>query len=221
MVTSQRSLGPINRAIPRNLGILRELLLNGYFLSIPTVAAWTEVVAGSGVSSLTVAYLECGTGTTTSSTSRRYTALLNSTTVDLNKRVLWGFSIRRFTSDAAIIARVQLKAATTEGALGARGLGVRAADLTLTGESYETADAFTATIQAMVSGTTYHILVDHEPAIPRTRFYVGGVLQATVTAAANVPVGTVDAGMIVSILNGAGTANGLIEVGYCWLYQAL
>ena len=217
--------GPIIRRSVPGLKTVREILLDG-ILFTPLGAAWTEVVAGSGTSVQAAGYKETTTGTTTGSTSRLYTDVLNfpGTTfpVDFSKRILWGFTIRRVTSDAAIIARVQLKAATTEGALAASGLGVRAANLTLTGESYRTSGAFTATIQTMTAGDAYNILVDHEPAVPRVRFYVNGVLQATQSTTGNIPNAAIaSVGMITSILNGAGTANAFSQIGAPWIYQGL
>ena len=218
--------GPIIRRTFPGLETFREILLDGIPLYLATNAGWTTAVTGSGAVTQAVAALDANTGTTTGSTARAYTLDLylpggTNVVVDFSKRILWGFSIRRATaSDADVIGRVQLKAATTEGALAASGIGVRVANLTLTGESYRTAGAFTATIQAMSAGVVYNVVVDHEPAVPRIRFYVNGVLQATVTDTANIPnANTASVGMIVSVLNGAGTANAFNSIAYPFLFQ--
>lgn len=201
----------------------RRMMLNGTLLT-PLGAAWTAAVTGSGATNVYPAYVQANTGTTTGSTSRLYVPniLLQGTNfpVDFSKRLLWSFVLSRVTSDSALIARVQLKVATTEGALAAAGLGVRMANLTLTGESYGSAGAFTATIQTMLTTVAYHILVDHEPAVPRTRWYVNGVLQATQSTAANMPSASLEnTALLMSILNGAGTANGVVQISAPQIFQ--
>lgn len=219
-----RGDGPILRKTIIETEALKRIMLKGIPLYIPTNSGWTAAVTGSGTTSQLVPYNEVGSGTTTGSTSRLYLTdfMLGATNTgtDFSKRILWGFSIRRNTSDASIIARVQMKAATTEGALAGAGFGIRMANLTLTGESYGTAGAFTATIQAMTADSIYYVMVDHEPAVPRIRFYVNGALQATVTVAGNQPTAVVvSCALLHSILNGAGTANGLFEVGNIFVLQ--
>jgi len=216
--------GPIVRNSLIGTEALKRIMLEGIPFPIATNSAWLTAVTGSGAVTQEPRYLEVASGTTTGSTARAYVTdfLLGGTNtgIDFSKRILWGFSIRRNVSDVNIIARVQLKSATTEGALADDGIGVRMANLTLTGESYDTAGAFTATIQAMSTDDVYYVLVDHEPSVPRIRFYVNGVLQATVTASANIPQAIeLSCAMIVSILNGGGTAAGLCEFGNILLYQ--
>ena len=220
-----RSFDPTNNWLRVNdAEAVRRILLNGTLMA-PLLAPWTIAVTGSGTFTAYPGYLYVTTGTTTGSTGRAYTTDLPfpgaTYPVDFSKRILWGFLVQRVTSDTNVIARIQLKAATTEGALAARGLGIRMANLTMTGEGYDSAGAFTGTIQTMTTGVSYSILVDHEPAIPRIRFYVNGVLQATQTTATAVP-GTITpaAGIVVSVLNGAGTANGIVTISAPWIYQA-
>ena len=216
--------GPIIRRNIPGLETFREILLDGTLLT-PLGAAWTAAVTGSGGTNEYPSYKQANTGTTTGSTSRLYVPniLLPGTDfpVDFSKRLLWSFVLSRaVATDAAIIASIQLKVATTEGALAAAGLGVRIANLTLTGESYGTSGAFTGTIQTMVLTDAYHILVDHEPAVPRIRWYVNGVLQATQSTAGNQPTASLaNTVWMMSILNGAGTANGYVQLSAPQIFQ--
>ena len=196
---------------------LAVFLANANVLLIPILSGWTEAVTGSGVTTQDVMRQTVTTGTTASSTARRYVEARGfgvdasaDWKFDFDKKTYLIFNYWRYQTDAQVIARFQLKEVTTEGALAAKGFGLRADNFALTGESYGTALG-TVDLGVTITTDTYRrILIIHDPSVPKIEFYVDGVLKGTQSTAANMPSGVagVQSYLMHSIINGlAGGTN--------------
>ncbi len=198
---------------------LRALLLNTRILWVPTNATWTAAVTGSGTTAQTPTVIAVATGATGSSTARVYTgvffhAYLAAGGINFSKRVLLALTINRTLSDTEAVARVQLKAASTEGVLGAGGVGLQISDLTVVGEGYGSARDVTATIATLTTAVPTDIVIVCDQPNSKIDFYVNQVLAASITAAANIPSGNIAALLISSIIRGAtGTTSSNLSIG--------
>uniref|UniRef100_A0A6M3LMC7 Uncharacterized protein n=1 Tax=viral metagenome TaxID=1070528 RepID=A0A6M3LMC7_9ZZZZ len=218
MVMSRAS-APLIRSGRTDFNALTNLALNTRILWVPTNAGWTAAVTGSGATEQFPPYNNVYTGATGSSTSRLYTAALRhdqgaSSGLDFTKRMLWAFSIVRIASDAEVVARVQLKAASTEGALGAAGIGIQISNLTLVGESYNAGLSTTGTLATLTVSQMDDIVVVCDQPNSKVDFYVNQVLVGSITTAANIPSGNVAVRMICSIIRGAtGATDSYLQTG--------
>ena len=174
---------------------------------------WTVTgnVVGSGVVSNRADFLRQQTGTTASSTVVSYTSipglLVGNATyglVDWSKELWIFFGLRRITSEAQTIARIQIKQIETIGNLAALGLGIYIANLTLSGESYGTQRNTTSLGTTLVSSQSYQIAIHLQPSVPQIDWYVDGVLKGSETVAANIPTvaATAPDNFVVSVENG-------------------
>lgn len=178
-----------------SVSLAAELFGAGHFLPIPTNAGWTEAVTGSGSTAQQVAYSQTRTGTTLNSTARRYTETIGGFAsssvfgINYDKPLIFRFNIGRATSEANAVGRVQLKTVQTEGALAAKGLGIRLLNFALYGESYGTAGAFVDLSTTLTDAFNYQVEIRHYPA-DRIEWWVDGVYKAQQSTAANIPSGT-------------------------------
>jgi len=188
------------------------LLKGGNVFHIPTNAGWSEGVTGSGTSAQNPHYLSVNTGVTASSTARRYIDyfagfnLVDTNWLRLNwdKKLYLVFNYRRGGSDSEAIARVQIKETAGEGALSAKGIGIRMDNLALVGESYGTALGSLDLGTALTDGVICQLAIIHYPA-SKIEWYVNGVLKGIQSTIANIPsgIGGATASLVVSIKNGA------------------
>ena len=189
--------------------LLANLMARCSWLCLPTNASWVEDVAGSGASEQDMSFLVVGTGTTVNSRALLWSTLygicpgIDLEAFNWDKKLYLLFSIIRNASDTEVVARVQIKPATTEGELAGGGIGLRIDNFALVGESYGTALGTVGLNVTMTDKVPYQIAIIHYPG-EKIEWWVDGVLKARQTATANIPSGTVSPSQIVkSIRNGA------------------
>ena len=198
---------------PEGLSVLRtpgdylaDLVNRGAFYSIPLVD-WTTAFSGSGAAYVVPALLFLSTGATVSSVARAYGeanfshGVTGTSKFNYDKDFRLILSIYRYISLATAIARIQIKAVTTEGVLANKGIGIQIRTLTLVGESYGTSLATTGS-QVLTNDKLYHLEIRYS-AGASIKWYVDRVLLATQSTAANIPSGTATGQMVFSIINGA------------------
>jgi len=192
----------------RTLRLLTLEFFDKYkLIVIPTNAAWTVTVVGSGAFAQVVAYLYVDTGTTPNSSAKlhHWTFGLNSGdrlmhACDYSKRLEWEFVIVRRNSDPEATARIQLKQTIAEGALADQGIGLEISNFDVFGEAYGTARD-TVSLGTLTEDRLWRVRIVHIPGA-RVEFWVNGVLKGTLTGAA-VPTGvTTTTSMVISIING-------------------
>lgn len=187
------------------------LLKGGNICHIATNAGWSEVVTGSGTSGQSPSYITVSTGVSASSSARCYINVLggfnladdNWVRIDWDKKLYFVFNYRRGGSDSEAVARVQIKGTTDEGALAGKGIGIRADNLALVGESYGTALGAVDLGSNLPDGQICQLVIVHYPA-SKIEWYVNGILKGTQSTAANIPGGISAAAvsLVVSIKNG-------------------
>lgn len=179
--------------------------------------AATEVVTGSGASAVTNDGAAVHTGATHASTAGRYWYLRLPGTADLNsinwdKKWMLAFMTRWGGALATnLTMRLHLTQATTIGDLAAHGLGLQTNGANINLVTYGTGGSM-ATVSAstnLVSNDRVHILIEHDPA-SADRLYIGGVLKATQSTAANIPSTEPAAGYVIfcSIARSGGADTG-------------
>lgn len=225
------SLGPIQlRKIftPKDED-LALLLSRGNLLHIPTTA-WGEALVSSGAAVQTPVLQRVGSGTSASSSATLsltfWSLSLNfrsadSPLVDWNKKLYIGFNYMRSNSDAQGVARFQLKQTDAIGALAAKGIGLRADNLALIGESYGTALGEVDLATTLTSFRAYWITIIHYPG-SKIEWYVNSVLKGTQSTAANIPsgIGTEYIRLVHSAANGAdGGVHYRSDLNGLWLWQ--
>lgn len=224
-------------AIPRGRRVIAEdyvtLLREANVLHIPTNAGWTAIVTGSGATLQLPSRLTINTGATASSTALLRQQLAGfglgaaGLRLDWRNKLVLVFQVRRATTDAEVVARVQLKETTAIGQMAERGFGLEVANFAMTGESYGTARGAVDLGTSLTDNVLTQIVIVHEPAIPRIEWYTAesgqGVLRGTQSTAANMPsvLGTVDMTLIVSIARGAtGVADSEWDMAQPKIWQA-
>lgn len=188
------------------------LLMRSNILYVPTNAGWTadHIVNGWGWlgPSAVVSY----TGVGVNGRGLQHTSLSGFTQgagwldfFNWGKKTYLVFNVSRINSDAQVIARCQLKEANAEGALAAKGIGLRMDNYALVGESYGTALGTVALGVTLNSGEDKQVVIIHDPDTPQIMWYVDGVLEGTQSTAANIPSGLGGATgyLVASIINGA------------------
>lgn len=139
--------------------------------------------------------------------------------IDWTKRLELSFTPGRAVSNANAIARVQLKEATTEGILAAKGIGVQISNYTMVGEAWGSARQTTGTLKTLTDNriTRVKIVVTSTS----VEFWVDGVLVESLTGTA-VPVAasTVEGYLVVSIINGVTTTDTYLVIGNIGVVQA-
>ena len=189
------------------LWLLHNLYKKYKVITIPINGGYSLSNVNGGVSQ-TTGYLMVNTSVTALSRGMAYFLPhgLNSGTiyqhrVDWTKRLELSFIVSRANSDVQVVARVQLKELATEGALGERGIGIEINNYSMNGEAYGTARD-TVAIGALTDLLIARVRIVLTSA--SVEFWVNGVLQGTLTGTA-IPniAGTVNANMVISIINGA------------------
>ena len=181
-----------------------KLLSDGHYLQIPTTG-WTEGVTGSGVTVQALSYNSVNTGVTVSSTARLYTgplagfSALSWSSINFNNMVVFTFNMSRVTSEVNAIGRVQLKTVSTEGALGAKGIGIRVDNFALYGESYGDGPVALVSLGDIVDSRVYQIKIIVYGGV-RAEWWVDGTFKAAQTVATKIPYGLVSAYLVSSIL---------------------
>lgn len=195
----------------RVIGGLRDLLTGelGYIETQVPLAGWTPNNSGSGVATSDAQFESVGTGTTANSRG-----LLSSPLYGFNLIAVWAqiyydrktvlsFAWNRSASDAQVVARMQLKTVATEGALAAKGVGVRADNFALVGESYGSALGEVSLGVSLTDGYLSRITIVIYPSL-KIEWYFNGRLVGIQTDPAKIPSGTATAYLVQSIINGAG-----------------
>ncbi len=210
----------LTRIIPEDYPFL---LSNANLLHIETATGWAASNLLSGGSSPAISRNYVNTGVVASSRGMLYIPefLAMSGTdyayMSWDKKLYLIFGYSRQNSDAQVVARVQLKDVNTEGALAAKGIGIRADNYALVGESYGVALGAVDLATALTSRRPYLIIILHDPSVPKIEWYVNGVLKGTQSTANNIPSGNAgDIGRLVhSIINGV---TGTVDA-YSLLFQ--
>lgn len=208
------------------LWLLHNLYDKYKVIRIPTGPGWISDHLLTGGYDTRPAYINVYTGITANSRGMGYARYLplnsgnyNLWEIDFTKRLELHFILLRGGSDTEAVGRVQLKSVITEGALAAKGLGLRVDNFSLVGEAYGTALG-TAPLGALTNYQSKRIKVVLVPGV-RVEFWVEGILQATLTGTA-VPTGqSTDDAMVISIINGAtGGVNAFLYVFNIQIVQA-
>lgn len=194
---------------------IAQLAKRGIWLNVPVNYGWTETVVGSGSTGQNLAILDTYTGVTANSSALLYgivNLIQKGTTINspnFGKKIIVLLSLVRYASDTEVVGRFQFKNATSIGALGATGLGIRIDNLALKGESYGTALGVVDLSTSLTSGKSTGIMIVHDGSIPRIDWYVdigsGWILKGSQTTAANIPSGSAASvvHLVQSIKNGA------------------
>ena len=176
-------------------------------LTIPVNAEWIEDNVNGGVTYAPTRLV--GSTTATASSRASAYALIQflcgsdrcAYIIDWDKHLTFAFSILRYTSDAEVVARVQLKEIAGEGNLTGKGIGILVKNYAIFGEAYDTAREEVDLSITMTDYYPYMIKIEHDPGTG-VRFYVNNVLVGTSTRE---PSGsTEDFGyqLMMSIING-------------------
>jgi len=182
----------------------------GNVLHITTQAGWTASNTGTGGNGGNISYMYVLTGTTASSRGLVY-ALMNGfeeaggiwSYFNYDKKLYLIFNYRRNGSDSEAVARFQLKRANTEGALADLGIGIRADNLDLIGESYGTELGEVDLGTTLATDRVSQIVIIHYPG-SKIEWYVDGTLKGTQSTAAKIPSGSSASAnyLVSSIVNG-------------------
>jgi actin-like ATPase involved in cell morphogenesis len=133
-------------------------------------------------------------------------------TFNFAKRGNIGFSVGVQVLNATSVRYVQLKAATTIGDLGAKGIGIKIANATLYGESFGSARG-EVELMTLESTKEYRIEIQHDPVSGIIAWYVNGVLKGVQTTAANIPsAAEALTNLLCSVDNGATAAEVIMFV---------
>ncbi len=213
-----------------NRDAIGDLLARGTLAFIDTSGGWSSTtVVGTGGGSTGFGVIESSTGTTASSSSVRSASLYNLDSgsgslarINWNKQLRLWFRFIRQTSEAQSIARVQLKEATTIGALAALGIGIQVDNLAVSLESYGTSVATVSASTTLTTAVGVEVEIRHYPA-SRIELYINNALKCSQTTAAKIPSGNAGAGsaLATSIANGvSGGTSAISDVGWIWIWQA-
>ncbi len=182
----------------------------GNFIMIPTGTGWTTDNAGSGTFAQEAMRSLAGTGVTANSrgcataTTYGFNEGGNYGYFNYDKKLYLIFNYARNASDAEAVARVQIKQNAGWGdALSAKGLGLRADNLALIGESYGTELGEVDLGVTLVTLITHQIMIVLDPG-SSIKWYVDGVLKGTQSTAAKIPSGLLEGPYLLhGIKNGA------------------
>lgn len=200
-----------------------ETLGRGILLPIP-FADFTETNVGSGGGS-GATLIPCITGATANSSALktlRISGFRNGSDgsfINWNKKIYIVFGLQRDASDSEGVGRIQLKAASTLGAMADKGIGIRLDNFALFGESYGSSLEAVDLSTTLVTADQYQIMVVLDPAVPSIEWFVNGVSKGTQTTAAKIPTGNSLAYFAVSVANGnSGGVNYQLVIYSPWLW---
>jgi hypothetical protein len=190
----------------RNPKWLLDNLLGRYKVILYAPTGWVASNAGSGSFGAGPDSVIVRTGTTANSRGMgiAFPVALNSGDmdyryVDWRKYLEINTIIFRSASDPEVIARLQLKETSTEGALTGRGVGVEIRNYAMYGESYGTSRG---TVAIGVLSDRRAVKLTIVKRMDRVEFYVNNVLQGSLEGA-YVPADIGTAYLVISIVNGA------------------
>jgi len=207
--------------------VIADVLWGGNLIFIPTNAGWIEGSAGGGVESHFAFAGIVQTSATASSTGLSYANVKGFNPggshfdyFNWDKKLYLAFNYARQNSDAEVVARLQLNETGGAAVLGAKGIGFRADNLALTGESYGTELGEVNLSVTLTNNVEVQIVIIHYPA-SKIEWYVDGVLKGTQSTTAKIPSGTSggEEYLVHSIVNGVtgGTnAGGLLMHPKIW-----
>lgn len=187
----------------------------GSVLHIPTNAGWTASNLNGGSIEKFVAMQLCQTFVTANARALLWARFHgfnvggNPDLTNWDRKLYYSFGYCRYGgSDAQVVARVQIKTVNTEGALGAKGIGIRVENFDIYGESYGTALGSVNLGLTLVATRMYHILIVLDPDTREIQWWIdsgsGLTLLGTQTTAANIPTALSTGSYLVhSIVNGA------------------
>lgn len=175
---------------------------------LPTNGPWTFSGAGSGDGLPWPGFLRVQTGAVANSRGLYWTELHGlagaagaTYELDLSKRLSFQFLISRFVPNAEIVARLQIKGITTEGALAAVGLGIQIDDMAVKGESYGTALGLIDLATALVDDRVAAMSIELYPG-EAVEWWLEGVRVGVQDDPTKVPGGLLAAKIVYSIVNG-------------------
>lgn len=192
---------------------------------IPVNAGWGTGATGTGTGQVSPIELNIWTGTTANSSSRRYfTYFGNDGSLDVY-RINYAKNFEfEFTLSCALdastetIRRVQIKLATTEGALADKGVGIMIRNLTMYGESYNTVCSTIALNTTLTARRNVRVKIKFT-AGSKVEWFINNNLVGTETT--QVPANTVstDTQFVVSIINGNTAHNPSINISNIYFKQ--
>ena len=172
--------------------LLANLFANGNFLVYP-FNNWVENKSASGTNGNGCTFQFVSTGTASSGHSILFAATpfshgtTNKFRINWDKPLFLSFNFVRLSSDAQCVGRIQVKEVQTEGALAAKGIGIRIDNYTVFAESFgtqlKTTEIFTAD-----NDKSYQMDILIRPGVS-IEYYVDKVLKAVHTTAADIPTG--------------------------------
>ncbi len=213
-----------NPTLPENLA---KLFKGANVLHIPTNAGWTSTVVNGGTTSMNLTYLS-----TADTAQANSSAMLDAICAGFNladtswirinwdKRLYLVFNWRRGTSNAEAVGRFQLKQAATIGAMADEGIGIRADNLVLVGESYGASLGELDLATNLTVEVITQIAILHYPGV-KIEWYVNGVLKGTQTTAAKIPsgIGGATCSLVSSCNNGAAVTAAATQVFHPKIWQ--
>lgn len=189
---------------------------------------WTQTNVGSGSSGFTPSYATLATGITGSSSAKLHTPLVGLgraldriVTIDWSKKLRLYMQLASSAQNVNTTLHIQLKHTSAIGALADKGIGLKLANLALTGESYNSELGSNALL-SLSNSIGYLIEIRHYPATPKVEFWVDGVLKATESTSTKVPqagYATGDDYLVISADNGVTSESGTYYLSGIWIWQ--
>lgn len=189
-----------------------SIIDTGRNILLPTNGGWMGSFVGSGDGLQWPGFLRVNTGYTASSRGLYWTELWGLTgspgasyKINWSKKLIVEFEYERANGDTETVSRVQLKSAFTEGAMTAPGIGIRADNYNLMGESYGSSLGTVDLNTILADNTTVNVVIVCYLGIgaPRIEWYVDCVLKGTQSTVEYIPTGITNAYFVHSIVNGA------------------
>jgi len=208
-----------------------QIMSLGNFQIVPT-SGWTSTLVGTGAVSSASCYNDVHTGTTANSSAFYAVGPLpllgpasgsnSASRITWDKKMYIMFNVAMWGNDTEVVRRIQLKQATTIGALAALGVDVEIDNFALKGNSYGSGGLGTVSLGATVTQlNNVQIIIVHTPGVSDA-WYVNGVLKGTQSNATLIPSGqsTADNRFCTSVSNGAtGTVDDYLRISGISIWQ--
>lgn len=184
--------------IPQDTAYIANLAARGTYHHIPTNDGFKSTLVGTGGVSQTPFELGVytGTGTSVQNSAVAYSQAFGMCTATIS-RAFTSFSlphelIFNYTAvasdDENVIRRVQYKESNAEGALNAKGFGIRVNNLSLIGESYGT-ELGEIDLSTLTNGKTVQIKIKHTPGV-KIEWFVNGEIVGSQVESSKIPTGS-------------------------------